>query len=89
MAELMSANLTPDSMKGSLKFDCGKAGVIFLADGAVSMTDGEADCTVTISEKNLEKLLSGDLNPLYALAVGKAKLAGDARIAMGLTKLLG
>lgn len=74
---------------GSLKFDCGPAGVIVLADGTATTADRATDCTLTISEENLAKLLTGKLNPMTGVVTGKLKVAGDLGVAMGLAKLLG
>ena len=77
------------SFEGSLTFDCGDDGVIVLADGTASTLPRPTDCTLKISRANLESLLAGKLNPMFALATGKLKLSGDAKVAMGLAKLLG
>ncbi len=74
---------------GSLKFDCGDAGVIVLADGTATTEDRPTDCTLTISEGNLVKLLNGKLNPMTGVMLGKLKVSGDLGVAMGLAKLLG
>ena len=73
---------------GSLKFDCGSDGVIVLADGTATTDDRETDCTLTISEDNLGKLLAGKLNPMTGVMLGKLKVSGDLGVAMGLAKLL-
>lgn len=77
------------SFSGSLKFDCGEAGVIVLAEGTASTIDRETDCTLRLSLENLVSLLKGKLNPMMALATGKLKLSGNPAVAMGLAKLLG
>ncbi|WP_284165238.1 SCP2 sterol-binding domain-containing protein [Frigidibacter sp. SD6-1] len=74
---------------GSLKFDCGAAGVIVLADGTATTADRATDCTLKISEDNLVKLLTGKLNPMVGVMTGKLKVSGDLTVAMGLAKLLG
>lgn len=81
--------LETKSFNGTLKFDCGDAGVIVLADGTASTTDRDTDCTLKLSPENLQSLLKGKLNPMMALATGKLKLSGNPAIAMGLAKLLG
>lgn len=74
---------------GTLKFDCGPAGVIVLADGTASTVDRETDCTLRISQENLVSLLAGKLNPMTGVMMGKLKVSGDLGVAMGLAKLLG
>lgn len=81
--------LETKSFNGTLKFDCGDAGVIVLADGTATTTDRDTDCTLKLSTENLQSLLKGKLNPMMALATGKLKLSGNPAIAMGLAKLLG
>jgi putative sterol carrier protein len=74
---------------GSLKFDCGAAGLIVLADGTASTENRETDCTLALSEEDLVRLLTGKLNPMMAMATGKLKLSGNPMVAMNLAKLLG
>ena len=81
--------LETKSFSGSLKFDCGEAGVLVLANGTASTTDSKTDCTLRLSQENLVSLLKGKLNPMMALATGKLKLSGNPAVAMGLAKLLG
>lgn len=81
--------LETKSFNGTLKFDCGDAGVIVLADGTATTTDRDTDCSLKLSLENLQSLLKGKLNPMMALATGKLKLSGNPAIAMGLAKLLG
>jgi putative sterol carrier protein len=71
------------------KFD---EGVIFL-DGSgeknvVSDEDRDADCTISMSLKNFDKLRKGDLNPMTAFMMGKIKVKGDMSLAMKLKDLL-
>ncbi|MCU9848116.1 SCP2 sterol-binding domain-containing protein [Defluviimonas sp. WL0024] len=85
----IARTLETRTFSGSLKFDCGNAGVIVLAEGTACTTDRETDCTLTISEDNLVKLLTGKLNPMTGVVLGKLKVSGDLGVAMGLAKLLG
>lgn len=89
IVEKMREKLAQTPFAGSLKFDCGDAGVIVLADGTAARTDRATDCTIRISEDNLVKLLTGKLNPMMAMATGKLKLSGDPAVAMRLAKLIG
>lgn len=85
----ISKTLAGKAFDGSLKFDCGGSGAIVLADGSASLEDRDADCTIRITEENLVKLLTGKLNPMTGVALGKLKISGDMRVAMGLSKLIG
>jgi putative sterol carrier protein len=87
--QTIRAGLEGRSFDGSLKFDCGSAGRIVIADGAASTEDRDTDCTLTLSSANLEKLLAGKLNPMTAVMMGKIKISGDMGVAMKLSKLIG
>lgn len=54
----------------------------------IDTVDGPADTTIQISEENLEKLLSGTLDPTLAYMTGKLKVEGSLGVAMKLTTLL-
>ncbi len=71
-----------------MKFDCGDDGVLVINKQEVTREDMEADCTIRISRKNLEKLMKGDLNPMTAFLTGKIKVDGDVSVAMQLQTLL-
>lgn len=54
----------------------------------VSAEDNEADCTITTSVETLQKVKSGDLNPMMAVMSGKIKISGDMGLAMKLQSLI-
>ena len=89
LADRIREGLAGKEFDGSLKFDCGEEGVIVLANGTASTEDREADCTIRLSRENLEKLLSGKLNPMTGVMLGKLKVSGDMAVALGLGRLLG
>ena len=78
-------------MNNSYQFDVEGAGswLVQVDDGQVTVTEGggEADCTITTSEENFEKMVTGDLNPTTAYMTGKLKIKGDMGAAMKLQKL--
>jgi putative sterol carrier protein len=55
---------------------------------AVSHDDGEADCTVRLSEQKLHDLLDGRLSPTLAYTLGQLKVEGSLGIAMRLANAL-
>ncbi|MEM7524842.1 MAG: SCP2 sterol-binding domain-containing protein [Pseudomonadota bacterium] len=71
-----------------MKFDCGADGVVVINRREVTREDMEADCVITISRRNLEKLVKGQLNPVTGFLTGKFKVKGDMSVAMQLQHLL-
>ncbi len=55
----------------------------------VTAEDKDADCTISTSFETLQKLQSGDLNPMMAVMGGKIKISGDMGLAMKLQSLIG
>ena len=88
IVDRMQKELQTKSFDGSLKFDCGEDGVIVLNNGSATTEDQETDCTIAISLDNLVKLLTGKLNPMTGVMMGKLKVSGDMGVAMKLGKLL-
>ncbi|WP_299983639.1 SCP2 sterol-binding domain-containing protein [uncultured Ruegeria sp.] len=89
IADGIQKGLKDKDFDGSLKFDCGDDGVIVLADNSATTNDRETDCTIRISRENLTKLLTGKLNPVTGVALGKLKISGNMGVAMKLGQLLG
>ncbi len=80
-------NKTP--LDTSVKFDCGEDGAITVDGDTARLADDPAACTIRISRGNLEKLITGNLNPMTAFAMGKIKVSGDMSVALKLSQLLG
>ena len=57
------------------------------AEPVVDSVDGPADTTIHISEENLEKLISGSLDPTLAYMTGKLKVEGSMGVALKLTSM--
>jgi putative sterol carrier protein len=78
-------------MTGRYVFDVEGVGqwTVAVDDGAVSVSEGtgEADCTITASEKTLTKIVNGESNPTTAFMMGKLKIDGDMGAALKLQKL--
>ncbi|WP_420857813.1 SCP2 sterol-binding domain-containing protein [Marivivens marinus] len=85
---MMQAGASKVTFEDRLKFDCGDDGVILLSQEGVSRVDTDADCTIRISADNLGKLLTGKLNPMTGLALGKLRISGNPAVAMKLASLL-
>lgn len=85
---LIQAGASKVAFEDRLKFDCGDDGVILMSPEGVSRVDTDADCTIRISTGNLGKLLTGKLNPMTGLALGKLRISGNPAVAMKLASLL-
>lgn len=59
------------------------------AKNVVSNEDLPADCTVSVTPENFQKLIKGKLNPMMAVMTGKLKIDGDMSVAMKLKDLFG
>jgi putative sterol carrier protein len=89
VADKIAGQVASAGFDRSVKFDTGADGVVRIDGGAVSTTDGPADCTIKISLDDLESLLAGELNPTMAFMSGKIKVEGDMSVAMALSQLIG
>ena len=92
--ETLESRVDPSKAAGinaSYLFDVDGAGrwKVDVTDAGVNVTEGadEADCTISVSEQNFQRLVGGDLNPMTAYMTGKLKVKGDMGAAMKLQKL--
>jgi putative sterol carrier protein len=92
--ETLPTRVNPEKtagMNNSYLFDIEGAGqwLVTVADGAVSVREGEgdADTTISASEETFAKIASGEQNPTSAYMTGKLKIKGDMGAAMKLQKL--
>jgi putative sterol carrier protein len=80
------------ALDAKVKFVVGDEGVILVdatrTPPAISHEDGEADCTVRLSEQKLHDLLDGRLSPTLAYTLGQLKVEGSLGIAMRLANAL-
>ena len=80
-----------DPLGASFKFVLDGQAIFIDGSGTeniVSNEDKDADCTITTSVETLEKLKSGELNPMMAVMGGKIKIKGDMGLAMKLQSLI-
>jgi putative sterol carrier protein len=90
MGSTLGAN---SGLGGTLKFDFGAPGSVYV-DGkstpnAVSDGDGKtADCTISVSLEDFEKMVKGELDGTSAFMQGKLRVAGDMSLAMKLGPIL-
>lgn len=90
----MAGALGADSgLGGTLKFDFGEPGSVFV-DGVShpnTVTDGDgktADCTISVTLENFEKMVKGELDGTAAFMQGKLRVAGNMGLAMKIGSLL-
>jgi putative sterol carrier protein len=78
-------------MNNTYVFDIDGAGqwTVAVRDGTVEVTEGsgDADCTISASAENFERIVNGEQNPTTAYMSGKLKIKGDMGAAMKLQKL--
>ncbi len=90
MGDRLGAN---SGLGGTLKFDFGEPGSVFIDGKAVpnSVSDGAgkaADCTITVGLDTFEKMVKGELDGTSAFMQGKLRVAGDMGLAMKLGPIL-
>jgi putative sterol carrier protein len=93
IAQFQSKMKTPHDFRGSVKFDLGADGIIFVdttqKPGVVKQGDGgEAALTLTLSKDLLNGLLAGTKDPNVAYLTGKLKIKGSMGMAMKLNAFL-
>lgn len=96
LAEQMKSQAAMNPPLGyRVKFDLGDDGVL-VWDGTVTPPeiataegDAEPDTVLTLSVDDLNKLLSGNLDPTLAYMTGKLKIQGSTGVAMKLAAMLG
>ena len=93
VAQMGGAIGASSGLGGTLKFDFGEPGSVYI-DGKSTpntVTDGDgktADCTISVSLENFEKMVKGELDGTSAFMQGKLRVAGDMGLAMKLGPLL-
>jgi putative sterol carrier protein len=79
-------------ISGTLKFDFGTKGSAFIDPAATpAVVDGagkKADCTVSLSPADFERLKRGEMDATTAFMQGRLRVAGDMGLALKLGPLL-
>lgn len=90
--EIRKRSATAAPLGATVKFDLGDDGIILFdshnAPGEVTLADGDAATTFTMSMSTLEGLLSGSVGPTMAYMTGKLKIQGSMGVAMKLNAIL-
>lgn len=93
IAQMGGALGANSGLGGTLKFDFGEPGSVYI-DGkstpnTVADGDGKtADCTISLSLETFEKMVKGELDGTSAFMQGKLRVAGDMGLAMKLGPIL-
>src|SRR5271168_4277709 len=93
VAQMGGAIGANSGLGGTLKFDFGEPGSVYI-DGkstpnTVADGDGKtADCTISLSIETFEKMVKGELDGTSAFMQGKLRVAGDMGLAMKLGPIL-
>ena len=77
-----------ETLDGSVKFDLSGVGAVRIDEDGVSISDADADCTLTADPEVFQEIIEGDTNPTAAFMTGKLKIDGDMGMAMKLAGLL-
>ena len=78
---------------GSLKFDLGEAGTLFIdgngSGNTVTLNKNDpAGCTITMTAADFDDLIHGRLQPTSAFMQGKMRVDGDMFLAMKLGQIV-
>lgn len=80
------------TLSATIKFDLGDTGIIRLVGSqtppGVDNEDGEADCTIKVSETDFRDILDGAQDAQTAFMMGKLQVEGDMGAAMQLAGAL-
>lgn len=80
------------SLTGTLKFDLGETGVIFVdatqSPPVINNEDTAAACTVKVTADDFRDMMNGDLDAQAAFMMGKLQIEGDMGVAMQLAGAL-
>lgn len=88
IAQQISARMAGSGFDRSIRLNLKGLGTVLIDGESVTVADGDADCTVTVSPDDFSDLVSGDLNPTTAFMTGKMKIDGDMGAAMALSQVL-
>jgi putative sterol carrier protein len=93
IADRMRAQLPQLASLGyRVKFAIDGEGVVLIdatrTPPTLSNEDGEADCTIRLSQDRLQQLIDGRMSPTLAYTLGQIKVDGSLGVAMKLASLL-
>lgn len=89
IASGINEKLAGGGLEKSIALDITGTGRLRVGDTGAEVSDDPADCTVTMKTEVFEGLITGKVNPMTAVMLGKIKVSGEMSAAMNLGKLLG
>ena len=86
------SNENSGSIESKIKFDFGDGCVLIndtVSPPEVSNNNEDADCTITVSNEDFEKILNKEMSSMNAFMSGKMKISGEMHLAMKLSSIFG
>tara|TARA_Y100001935_G_C17292462_1_gene504234 strand:- start:897 stop:1196 length:300 start_codon:yes stop_codon:yes gene_type:complete len=86
------SNENSGSIEAKIKFDFSDGCVIIndtVSPPDVSNNNEDADCTITVSNEDFEKILNKEMSSMNAFMSGKMKISGEMHLAMKLSSIFG
>ena len=86
------SNENSGSIEAKIKFDFNDGCVLIndtVSPPEVSNNNEDADCTITVSNEDFEKILNKEMSSMNAFMSGKMKISGEMHLAMKLSSIFG
>ncbi len=86
------SNENSGSIEAKIKFDFSDCCVLIndtVSPPEVSNNNEDADCTITVSIEDFEKILNKEMSSMNAFMSGKMKISGEMHLAMKLSSIFG
>jgi len=84
----LNEKMDGNGINGTLKVDIVGEGALRIDDSGASISDDDAECTLTLDAETLQGLVAGDVDPTSAFMTGKLTVDGDMGVAMQLSSVL-
>lgn len=84
----LNEKLAENGFDGSAKFVIGDEGSVVINGTTASVSDDDADVTMTADVDTFTSIMEGDMNPTSAFMTGKLTIDGDMGKAMALASVL-
>jgi len=81
---MLQSKLGDAGLDGTLKINIEDEGSMRIDDSGASLSEDEADCTLTADAETLQGMLAGEIDPTSAFMSGKLQVDGDMSVAMQL-----